>query len=383
MQASEKGVRGHSAVVVAWLLAWLLMIDVAVNLAFGPSANRGRAPELKRYFEYGRSVEGKLARKIAGDPSRGGNILSAGWIDQEQLKQLPDRPKEGANLLVAAYGQSFTLNATGAAAKMDTRITIRPFGGPGAPPSHSYAAYSADAPNMKADIVVFGILSSTIGLMGSLSGLFSNFENPAPFTYPRYRLIGDRLSAELPLIRSEAEFRAAFLRRSGAWEEFKAQLKQSDRGYDAFTFEESPADSSSIVRLVRRGWVAHHQAYDEGVYVPGEGFNPEAEEIKILKAMLVDLARQTQSRGERLVVLLLHTRGHADHLHAVLEGTLKQSKIEYVSTHDQFSANDPGNFLRDGHYTDDANNRFAAAVLKKLRGLDNSIDRPAKPPRPS
>ena len=255
MRPSEKGDRGQSALVVAWLLAWLIMIDIAVSLAFGPSANRGHAPDLTRYFEYGRSVEGKLARKMAEDPSRGGNILSAGWIDHEQLKQLPDRPHEGANLLVAAYGQSFTLNAANAAAKMDTRVTIRPFGGPGAPPSHSYAAYLADAPYRKADVVVFGVLSSTIGLMGSLSGLFSNFESPAPFTYPRYRLTGDRLSAELPLIRSETEFRAAFLRRSGTWQQFKAQLEQSDRGYDAFTFEESVADSSSIVRLLRRGWV--------------------------------------------------------------------------------------------------------------------------------
>ena len=352
------------------------MIDIAVNLAFEPSASWGRAPDLKRYFEYGRSVEEKLARNMAEDPSKGGNILSVGWIDQEQMKQLPSRPQEGANLLVAAYGQSFTLNATSAAAKMDTRVTVRPFGGPGAPPSHSYAAYLADAPIRKADVVVFGVLSSTIGLMGSLSGLFSNFENPAPFTYPRYRLIGDRLSAESPLIRSEADFRTAFLRRSAVWQQFKAQLKQSDRGYDAFAFEESFADSSSIVRLIRRGWVAHLQAYDNGVFLRSGGFNPQAEEIKVLKAMLVDLARQTQARGERLVVLLLHTRGHADHLHAVLEGTLKQSNIEYVSTHTQFSANDPGNFMRDGHYTDAANNKLAAAVLSKLRGTDAMASTP-------
>lgn len=369
MQPREKSVRGQGLLVFAWLLAWLILIDLAVNIALGPNSDRVHAPGLKRYFEYGRSIEGKLARKLAQDSSKGGNILSAGWIDLEQMKQLPDRPHEGADLLVAAYGQSFTLNAVSAAAKLDKRFTIRPFGGPGAPPSHSYAAYTADAPSRKADVVVFGVLSSTIGQMGSLSGLFSNFESPAPFTYPRYRLTGDRLTAELPFIRSEAEFRAAFMHRSGTWQQFKAQLEQSDRGYDAFTFEESAADSSSIVRLARRGWVAHQQAYDAGVYVAGEGFNPQAEEVKVLKAMVVELAQQTRSRGERLIVLLLHARGHADHLHTALQGTLLQSKIEYVSTHTQFSANDPGNFLRDGHYTDAANNRFAAAVLSKLRGM--------------
>ena len=375
MHADGKIARRQSAHVVLWLLAWLAMIDIAVNLAFGPNVNRGRAPDLQRYFEYGRSVEGKLVRKVAGDPKTKGNILSAGWLEPDLLARLPDRAQDGADLLVTAYGQSFTMNASFEAAAIDSHITVRPVGGPGAPPSHTYAAYKADAPFRKAPVVVFGILSSSVGQMGSMSGLIWLFESPAPFTFPRYRLDGGRLTEELPLIRTEAEFRDAFGRRSTAWRDFKAQLKQSDLGYDSFTFEETLADSSSIVRLIRRGWVAHRQAYDAGVYTPGVGFNPDAEQVGTLKALLVDLAQQTRARNERLIVLLLHTRGHADHLHTALGGLLTQESIDYVSTHALFSADDPQNFLRDGHYVAAANTKLSRALLQKIRsagGLQHS-----------
>ena len=352
---------------VLCLLLWLAVIDGAVNLAFRPTMSPADDSSLQRYFEYGRSVEGKLARKIAGDPKAKGNILSAGWIEPDVLVTLPDRPQDGADVLVAAYGQSFTLNATFEAAAIDSHITIRPVGGPGAPPSHTYAAYKADTPFRKAPVVVFGILSSSVGQMGSMSGLIWLFESPAPFTFPRYRLVGDQLTEEQPLIRSEAEFRNAFGQRSSVWQDFKAQLKRSDVGYDPFTFDETIGDLSSIVRLIRRGWVAHRQAYDAGVYVPGAGFNPDAEQVRTLRALLVDLARLTRARGERLVVLLLHTRGHADHLHAALGDLLMQERIDYVSTHTLFSADDPQNFLRDGHYVAAANSKLSRALLQKIR----------------
>lgn len=355
-------------VVALWLIVWLALLDIGVNLAFGAD-RKPLAPGLQQYFEYGRSVEGKLASKIAGiSDSR---ILSSGWIEPEQLKTLPDRPRDGADLLVAVYGQSFAMHAANGAAALDRGITLRAVGGPAAPPNHSYAAYGADAPLRKADVVVFSVLSQAIGQMASMSGLIPMFENPAPFTYPRYRLKDDRLVAELPVIRSEAQFRDSFARRSDDWQRFKAQLRESDRGYDRVTFDETFADASSIVRLLRRGWVAHSGGYIDGVYVPGKGFDPDAEEVKVLRAMLVELSRQTRVRGERLVVLLLHTKGHGDHLHAALERTLKQAQIDYISTHSLFSANHPSNFVADGHYTKAANGLLSKALADMLRGKGN------------
>lgn len=356
---------GRSAITVCWVLVWLALLDIGINLAFGSRA--ASSTTLGRYFEYGRSVEGKVARAIAADPKKEGLMIGAGWLTPENLAKGPSQPKEGSDLLVAVYGQSFSMHAANAAAAMDGRLTLRAIGGPAAPPSHAYAGYKADAPLRKADVVVLGLLSSSIPDLGSMSGLIWHFENPAPFSFPRYRLNGSELTEEQPLIRSEAEFRQAFSQQSDTWRQYKAQLKASDRGYDWFTFDKSWADSSSVVRLVRRGWVAHSEAYEKGVYDARDGFNPNAEDIKVLKAMLVDLSRRTQERGERLVVLLLHTRGQSDHLHAVLESTLKASKIDYISTHTLFSANDPTNFLPDSHYVPAANRKLATALASWIR----------------
>lgn len=355
-----------SARVVLWTLAWLALMDVGVNIAFKQGPNAAQASGLQRYFEYGRSVEGKLAKAVSGAPADA-PILSAGWIDDAVLRQVTTETPPKSDLTITLYGQSFTFNATHEAARLDGHIALRGIGGPGAPPNHSYAAYKADTPYRKSDVTVFGILSSTVGQMGSMSGLIWMFESPAPFTFPRYRMNGEQLTEELPAIRSEAEFRAAFASRSPQWQQFKNQLRTSDRGYDPFIFDESIADKSSMVRLMRRGWVAHQQSYDAGVYEPGVGFNPQSEDVRVLKAMLLDLAQRARERRERLIVLLLHTKGQGNHLHMALKDTLQSAGIEYVSSDTVFSANDPSNFVADGHYTESANRLLAKALLAKLR----------------
>lgn len=357
--------RPHLRVLV-WVAAWLVLIDVALQLAFTPKPGRPPATTLQRYFDYGRSIEGKLERAVALDPAKDDQIIDAGWNSPKALGGVTLKGPADANLRIALYGQSFTHNAAAEAAALDGRIALRQIGGPGAPPSHSYAAYDADTPYRQADVVLFGVLSSSVPMMGSMSGLFWMFESPAPFSFPRYRLEGDKLVAEQPMIASEEAFRAAFGARSDAWQRYKDQLRRHDRGYDGFTMEQNLADRSALLRLIRRGWVAHRQAYEAGVYEPGRGFDPQSEEVRVLEAMLKDLARRTRARGERLVVLLLHTRGQSDHLHAVLQRTLKANGIEYVSSHEAFSANDPANFVADGHYAEAANRRLAQALLARL-----------------
>lgn len=358
--------------VIAWTIVWLVVIDACLQFAFAPPPGRPARSSLQRYFDYGRSIEGKLEVAIGLDPAKDEQIVTVGWNNAEALARVPTKGPEGnapADLTIALYGQSFTQNALAEAARLDGRIALRAVGGPGAPPNHSYAAYEADAPNRsaaQAKVVVFGVLSSAVPMMGSTSGLFWMFESPAPFTFPRYRLRDGALVAEPPLIGNEAQFRRAVGTRSDEWERYKAQLRREDRGWDAFTFEQSIADRSTLVRLVRRGWVAHRQAYGEGVYVTGQGFVADSEEVLVLQAMLRDLARKTRDRGERLVVLLLNTRGQADHLRRALLATLDAEHIDYVSTDQLFSSSDPSNFVADGHYSEAANRKLARAVLDKL-----------------
>ena len=141
--------------VACYVVAWIALADWAIGAALRPGSTR--APDFQRYFEYGRSVEGKLAHMLNG--MRDDRIIESGWIDQEQLKQLPSTLEPGTDMLVATYGQSFTMNAVNGAAAVDKSMTLRRVGGPGAPASHSYWAYRMDAPLRKADVVVFGVLA--------------------------------------------------------------------------------------------------------------------------------------------------------------------------------------------------------------------------------
>lgn len=353
----------NSLLISLYVVLWLALADLVIGRVFAPAG--GRVSELQRYFEYGRSVEGKLAQMMSGE--RDGRIVEAGWIDEATLRRQPAERAPATNLLLSAYGQSFTFNAVNRVAEMDRGMTLRLAGGPGAPASHSYRTYMVDTSLRKADAVVFGVLSSTVGQMASISGLISMYGNPAPFTYPRYRLVGDRLEEELPVIASEAAFREAFSTRSAKWQSFRDQLSSSDKGFDRFTFDESWVDASVIGRLLRRGWVAHKDSYDKGVYTPEHGFDPDSEEVRVLARLLIEADAMARSRGERFIVLLLHTKGHGAQLHQVLRGTLERHRIEFISTHDLFSANDPGMFIPDGHYVPRANDALAEALRQRLR----------------
>lgn len=353
-----------------WTLVWLAAIDVAINLAVDPARPWGdRITGLSRYFNHGRSIEGKLVEALGPRADRPHSVVRAGWIDPEEYRRLPDKPAEGRDLLVAVYGQSFAFNAAGAVGQIDGRITLRMIGGPAAPLSHSLAAHRADAPLRRADVVLVGVLASSLAKSESISGLSWTFESPAPFTFPKYELRAGALLEERPVLQTEAQFRAALRERGEAWDQFKAQLEKNDRGFDRVAFEASVLDRSAIVRLLRRAWVAHHQAYPTNADDPAaDHFDPAR--IALAHAMLRSMKQTADRANERLVVVLLHDRGHRDSLHRALAPELERLGIAHVSTHTLFSSADPRMFVADGHYTEAANTRLARAIHQVIRGRD-------------
>ena len=353
-----------------WTLAWLVMIDVAINLVVDPARPwSDRITGLSRYFNHGRSIEGKLIEALGPQADRPHSVVRAGWIDPDEYRRLPDKPAEGRDLLVAVYGQSFAFNAATAVGQLDGRMTLRMIGGPAAPLSHSLAAHRADAPLRRADVAIVGILASSLAKSESISGLSWTFESPAPFTFPKYELQAGKLVEERPVLHTEAEFRAAFRERGAAWERFKAQLEKNDRGFDRVAFDASVLDRSVIVRLLRRAWVAHHQAYPTNAEDPvAEHFDPAR--IALAAEMLRSMKQTADHANERLVVVLLHDRGHRDSLYKALGSTLDNQGIAHVSTHSLFSSTDPRMFVADGHYSEAANAELARAIHRVVRGRE-------------
>jgi hypothetical protein len=359
--------------VALWTLAWLAATDVALNLLADPArAASGAMQGISRYLNYGRSIEGKLqmAVGVAGDKPNA--IVHAGWIDPSQWAALPSTRKPGTDLLVAVYGQSFAFNAAEAMRRLDGRMTLRLLGGPAAPLSHSFAAYRVDAPLRRADVVVVGILASSMAKADSISALSWTFESPAPFTFPKFMLDHGHLQETAPVLRTEDEFRAAFAERGARWRDFKAQLREHDRGFDAFAFDSSLLDRSALARLVRRGWVANQQQYD------GPALNDPANvQTPVALELLRQLKEMTSASGEKLVVVLLHDRGFDGVLEQALGRPLEAMGIGFVSTARLFSSRDPSQFVADGHYTERANQRVAQALWAAVRGnAPNGPDSP-------
>lgn len=352
--------------VVLWTLLWLAFVDVALNLLLDPRWDSGqRLASVSRYFNFGRSIEGKLAQTLGPQADRPNAVVAAGWLDPAQWQRtLPAASRGGDDLLVAVYGQSFAFNTVEAMAAMDGRMTPRLIGGPAAPLSHSYAAYRADAPLRRADVAVVGILASSLGKADALSGLSWSFESPAPYTYPKFTLQPGtaELAETAPALGTEQAFRAAFAERGPAWQAFKAQLREHDQGYDAFAFNQAVWDHSALVRLVRRGWVSSRQHYVVS--------RPEAEggdQLAVARVLLARVQQVAAARGEHLVVVLFQDRGAEVNLVQALGPTLAALGVNHIATDMFFAATDPANFIADGHYTEAANAQVAAALWKAVR----------------
>jgi hypothetical protein len=67
---------------VLWIISYLILIDVAVYIIFKyPPDPKNTSPSaLQLFFEYGRSVEGKLSRMTRLSDEESASIINSGWI---------------------------------------------------------------------------------------------------------------------------------------------------------------------------------------------------------------------------------------------------------------------------------------------------------------
>lgn len=353
------------------MLVWLLLIDVGINVLFPRSLNMDESSgKLAQYFDYGRSIEGKLDRMVGPDVERSALIVDSGWIDPESWRELPQSPQGDDDLLLANYGMSFSTQVSEAMAKLDGGVTVRSVGGPSAPPNHSFAAFGADVEGRRqADVVMIGVLASSVKRMRSISGMNWTYEFPNPYTYPYYSVSqDDELVVVEPAISSADEFVGAFNRRDGEWQRLQAQLMEYDSAFDPFVFYTNWMDRSAVVRLVRRGWAERARSLSEqSLFSAEDGFNAEAPEIVTLKRLLSEFTDEVRAAEQVPVVLLLNDRGYDDSLYEVLAEHVEGLDALVLSTHAIAPADDPKNFIVDGHFTDEANRKIALELQRMIR----------------
>jgi hypothetical protein len=351
-----------------WILFFLVVFDVSINFLFPyPSDPRvTSAGQLNTYFEYGRSVEGKLARMVGSTDESSSSLAVAGWLDPELWKKLnlPVSRVPGKDLLVAIYGMSFSNHVGEAMEAMDSKLAIRAIAGPAAPPNYSFAAYNLDRANLQADVAILGVLASSVKALRTMNGMTWQFEGPAPYTYPRYLVEDGKLKAIWPKILSLAQLRAA-LHDKQQWDAFVTQMQQGDEFYNSFLFKHNWLDNSVLVRLIRRAWAQRHQTTITSQTHTSAGFNAQTDS-PVLRAMVSDFAAMVKRDGKLPIVLILNDRGYDDHLFQALKPTLEKDSIPYVSSHNIAPATDVSNFVADGHFTESANKSISEAVLKLI-----------------
>lgn len=366
---------------MVWTLLWLGFLDGAVNHFTVILPNHS----VSQYFNYGRSVEGKLRQSLRDQNDQPNGVIRSGWLAPQlpQTEAQPTRPGPGQRHLVAFYGMSFTQQIAESLQKQSPELATRLVGAPSAPPNYVYAAYSRDRPAHKADVVVLGVLAENLKAMRSLSAATWQFEAPVPYTYPRYHLDNGRLVATEPAIQSFEQFRQALGSASQnpePWQQYRASLAERDSYYQRFLFEANGLDNSTLVRLVRRALAQQWQRSRAAqVYRAKEGFiDPDTNAT--LKQMVKEFAQTARADGRLPIVLLIDSRTYGNAqgsaLMNLLGPTLNADQIPHLSTHAIAPAHEPQHFVGDGHFQPPVNEAIARELIRLIDHGDPKRPRP-------
>jgi hypothetical protein len=352
---------------IGWTIAALAVLDVAIGLAFRmPQGNAAAPSSMQRYFDYGTSTGTKLRRMVGPTERDDAFNMRIGWLPAECGK----RPEPATGQIgVDVYGSSFSEHIAHLLQELEPTLHVENFFGPQAPTSWSYTCFRQrdDADQSKAKFVTIGVLGSALRRMLTQTGSTTSFENPQPFTYPRYSVSREGgLVAAWPTIRSQADLRAA-LADDGKWRAFRAGLSRHDRFYSPLLFSGAWADASVTLRMIRRAYGQHEIRKLTDDMRARDGFSGAPEMKRALEAMIQDIGQRTRARVKIPIFVLFEDRGFGTTLTDTFAPMLAARGIPYVASSALASSDNPANFISDGHFTPEVERKIAMAVLDVMR----------------
>lgn len=370
-RSARSGVRS-GLTTLCFALLCLIVLDFAIGHLVGTPYGRdaAKATPLTRYFDYGRSIEGKVRAMAGTDGSDPHPLAQTGWVGLPTGQ--PERPGQAQDLLIAVYGMSFAASIAKYMQEYDRRIGVRFAGGPAATLSHSYAMYLADRGHHEASVVALGILASSLPALATTTHMTWNFEAPSPHFYPRFMISGGKLVELAPSVGSLAQLQEV-VKDASRWRALVAGIAAHDEFYDALVFGSWSADDSVLARMARRGWGQSSKRKTIERFHNAAGFTNELGQIEIAHALVRAFIAQVRSDGKFPVIVAINDRGYADHLHRVLAPVVSSDTALYFSTHELAPASESGNFLKDGHFVADKD-RLMGRRLAEL--LNERLNRP-------
>jgi hypothetical protein len=348
------------------------MIDVSINLILTyPSDPRNTNPsQLRLYFEYGRSTEGRLSRMTRADRSLTAPITLSGWYDPLVVEEVPVKPHSS---VVTFYGMSHAVRLALALGRTSNRFTPRIVGAPAAPTNWSYGAYLRDRGGGKSRAVVLTLMSNSLPMITTLSAATWSFDLPMPYTMDRFSLdkTGVRLQMEHPPFSSFDEYVEAF-NDPARWSAVRSAFAERDTMYNAFVFRANILDHSAFIRLIRRAYGQRLLRGARNAVLNGEGFHADSEQVQVARVMVREFATQARNDGVLPVIYLVNNFGFSDYLFKALSPVLLEEKIPFLSSHTIISPNDPRGYLPDSHFTDEVDERLSKALERILEESDGA-----------
>lgn len=346
-----------------WSLFMVVALDLIISLATEQPKNGVQQGKLTEYFNYGLSIEKKLFRRVSNDNTTAANIAKAGWF---KPKNNPDNKDDSTKKRIFIYGMSFSNHIGDILSKQDKSLDVRMFGGPGAPLNHSFAYYQHHRPHNKGDVVILGILASSLPMTNTLTHITSNFEYPAAHFYPRYKLdANNKLFKKELHINSLSELRT-IMNNKKQWYQVKQTLEANDPFYDDILFSQNMTDKSVFLRLLKRAWGQREKLKTLRRYHDKTGFKNTERLIEVSQAIVRTFSQNVRSDGAIPFVILFNDRGFGDHLYKVLEPVLVNNNVLHYSTHDEYPANKLSNFISDGHFTPAIDTSIAVKVMERI-----------------
>jgi hypothetical protein len=343
-----------------WAIICLIALDVAASFAFAyPSDPRTLSPgRLALYFDYGRSMEGRLRRATRADPEKTAPITLSGWY---RPLVAVTRPKKPNDTRVHIYGMSHAVRLADALQSTSPTLSVRSIAAPGATANWAFGAFRRDRGRREGDVAVLALMSSTLPMVTTMSPMTWNISFAMPYTSDRYRLRNGTLTVTRPPYDSFSGYVAA-LNDSSRWVEAKKVIAANDPFYDRWLFDETFLDSSSLVRLTRRARAQKRDRQRRALSLNEAGFVAESEAVQLANAIVIAFARQAKCEHVLPVIYIVNNQGYGDHLFRALEPALRREQIPFLNSASIIDPNDGSSYLPDTHFTDQADRLLAIEI---------------------
>ncbi len=351
---------------VGWTVAWLIAFDLLVGVV----ANSSRTPaKIRAFFTYGHSIRWKLQEGLAGTRLMAAGFTETfannGWLEPPLAPMVVRQSASDLDPVVSFYGNSYSERVANAMIRTEPRVSVRALIGFNSSPNHSYAAFHRDPARARSKVAVLGVVSSNIN--GVLSrGYTSVFDFPPAYTQPLMRIQDGRLVEEWPRVLSLEECRKCLFD-DERWKQFSDEMAPWDPYFDHFLFDGSVADRSVIGCLIRKAWAQYRAQQVQERTLGPNGFIRDSQVIRVLSMLLVKFADEARAQGSLPIVLLLDSAGMQGRLKEALGDSLTAAQVPFISSSDLFRTNDRRNYIPDGHYTEENDEKVAKAILDLMR----------------